>query len=94
MQRISRLGFVMACFRCCSVEFSSVVYVCWPGSLWFICVEESMARSRLLGLFLVAMGFWRKTGSFRECRYVNEATPMVIRRFCAVLDLLRQHYVW
>ncbi|QCE13220.1 hypothetical protein DEO72_LG11g213 [Vigna unguiculata] len=66
-----------------------MVDVCWPGSLWFVCMEESMARSGSLGSFcLVARGFWRRTGSFRDCRNVNEATSMVVRRNCIVLDLL------
>ena len=100
MQWISRLGFVMAWFKCYSVEFSGVVDVCWLGSLWFVCVEESMARPRSLGSFrLAAMRFWGRTGSFRECRNVNEATSMVVRRYCVILDLpvvmlldlLRQH---
>jgi len=63
-------------------------------------VEKSMARSGLMGSFrLAATGFWRSTGSFRECMTVNEATLMVVRRYCvvldlpvvALLDLLRQH---
>jgi len=59
-----------------------------------------MACSGLLGSFrLTATGFWRRIGSFCECRNVNEATPMVVRRYCVILDLpmvtlldlLRQH---
>ncbi|QCE14199.1 hypothetical protein DEO72_LG11g1198 [Vigna unguiculata] len=47
-----------------------------------------MARSRSLGSFrLIATRFWQRIGSFRECRNVNEATSMVVRRYCVVLDL-------